>query len=120
MSRTQKLEETLKLANEGIELGELIEKLHRNPTFKKVILQSYYEEEAVRLVGLLSDANMQQAEQQQLIQNAMRGIGELKSWFNGMCQRATQLTKLKHDTEQELHYISTNPVEIENELNDQE
>ena len=113
MSRVEKLEETLKMANEGIELADLIEKLHRNPTFKKVILQGYYEDEAVRLVTLLSDSNMQQPEQQQLIQNAMRGIGELRSWFNGMQQRGSQLQKVKNDVEQELQYIANNPVELE-------
>lgn len=113
MNRVEQLTSNLEYAIKGIELGEAIQKLAKNPQFKKVILQGYYEEEAQRLVSLLSDPNMQKPEEQQLIINGMRGIGELKTWFNAMLQRAEQLKKLKLDTEQELNYIDNNPEVLE-------
>lgn len=115
MRNVEKLEENLAYAKEGLELAEGIDKLYRNPTFKKVILQGYFEKEAIRLVTLLSDPNMQDEHNQTLIQNSMRGIGELRTWFNAMNQRATQLEKMKHDIERELEFISNNPTTLEND-----
>lgn len=109
MDRVAQLEHNLNLVNEALSLSESADKLMRNPQFKKVIEQGYYKDEAIRLVSLLSEPNMQDAEQQQLIQNAMRGIGELKSWFNGLFRRAEQMKKMKVDIENELQYISNNP-----------
>jgi hypothetical protein len=119
MRNVEQLENNLNYAKEGIELAEGIDKLFRNPTFKKVILQGYFEKEAIRLVSLLSDPSMQDEDNQTSIQNAMRGIGELRSWLNAMSQRATQLEKMKYDIEKEIQHITDNPTELELDSDDE-
>lgn len=116
MNRVEQLERNLATVKEAIELADLVDKLDRNPTFKKVFHQSYFQDEAVRLVSLLSAPSMQSAEQQALINNAMRGIGELKTWLEAVRQRGTQCLKAKADIEAELEYIASNPTEFENEM----
>lgn len=114
MNKTDALLKQIDFCNKGISLAEGIEKLNNNVQFKKVILTGYFEEEAVRLVSLLSDHNMQGDENQQLVTNAMRGIGELRSWLGAMTQRAEQFKKMKLDYEQELEHLGNSP-EADNE-----
>ncbi|MBP93668.1 MAG: hypothetical protein CMC55_06075 [Flavobacteriaceae bacterium] len=111
MNRTEYFNHRLAEVNEGIELAENITKLTKNSLFKKVILQGYFKDEAVRLVSLLSDANQQSPEVQALINNAMRGIGELQSWLNANIQMGIQLRKEKRDIEQELEVLANEPDE---------
>ena len=109
MSRTDALLKQIDDCNNGIALAEGIEKLYSNAQFKKVILKGYFEEEAVRLVALLADSNMQSELNQKYIHNAMLGIGELQTWLRAMIQRSDQLKKMKLDCEQELEHLSNNP-----------
>ena len=111
----ERLEQNLVYVNEQLELVALVEKLQRNPTFKKVIVQGYFKDEAVRQVSLLSDPAMQDPDRQLLITNAMRGIGELQSWLDSFRMREEQLKKRKYDIEQELEYRANNPTEDDSE-----
>lgn len=76
-----------------VEFGSAIERLRTNPDFKKVIITGYLEQEAVRLVHLKADSNMQTEAHQLAITKQIDAIGALNSFLMtqqqlaGMAQR---------------------------------
>ena len=90
-------------ANKNVELAEATERLFKNKDFKKVIGESYFNEEAVRLVHLMSDSNMQTPELQQSIHKQMIAIGVFHDYLNtlatraGMARRAVEADEATRD-----------------------
>ena len=74
-SEIQQLDRSIQQAQKIVDLGDSLERLRNNRDFKKIISEGYFEKEAVRLVHLLSDTNMQSLESQQSIQKQMIGVG---------------------------------------------
>ena len=77
----QQIESNIQRAKKVVEFGDAIGRLRNNRDFKKVILEGYFEDEAVRLVHLKADANMQSAESQRSIVNQMDAIGALSQYL---------------------------------------
>lgn len=115
MTKVELIKKHMESAAKSVELADNIEKLLKNGLFKKVILNSYFEDEAVRLVSLLSNGSLQDAENQKNITNAMRGIGELRSWFDAMIQRGMHARKTLADLEKELVYAEQEPDEVDSD-----
>mgnify|MGYP000730540718 CR=1 FL=1 len=85
----QQLEQNIKQARKIADLGESLERLYVNRDFKKVVSEGYFEQEAVRLVHLKADANMQSDEMQKSILSQIDAIGSLSSYFNTLRIRST-------------------------------
>lgn len=96
----EQLELNIKDARKMVEMGKTIERLRSNADFKKVILERYMEEEAIRLVHLKSDPNMQDEESQKHIEKQMDAIGSLTQFFNMMLHQAYLAQKAIEDDEQ--------------------
>ena len=92
-SDIQQIEANIKQSQKIVDLGESLERLRSNRDFKKVILEGYFEQEAIRLVHLKADPNMQTQERQQSILLQMDAIGSLNQYFNTLYMRATMANK---------------------------
>ena len=84
----QQLERNIKHAQKTVDLGDALDRLRNNRDFKKVIGEAYFNEEAVRLVHLMSDSNMQSPEIQQSIHKQMIAIGVFHDFLNTLSTRA--------------------------------
>ena len=89
-SSIQALESNIKLSREMADVGAAMERLRSNRDFKKVIVEGYFEKEAVRLVHLKADPNMQDADSQVSILKQMDAIGSLKQYFRVVDMKAGQ------------------------------
>lgn len=62
--KLQQLDLNIQNSKKQIDLGECLERLSQNRDFKKLILEDYFREEAIRLVSLRGDPNMQTPDKQ--------------------------------------------------------
>ena len=74
-----RIEASIKQSQKFVDVGESLERLYGNRDFKKVILEGYFEQEAIRLVHLKSDDNMQSPDSQKSILAQIDAIGALKN-----------------------------------------
>lgn len=77
----QAIENNIRNSQKVADLGAALERLHSNRDFKKIVLEGYFEQEAIRLVHLKSDQNMQSAESQKAITMQMDAIGTFKQYL---------------------------------------
>ena len=64
------------------ELGQSVARLMTNRDFKKIILEGYFKDEAVRLVHLKQDPAVQSADSQRNIIRDMDSIGVLAAYLS--------------------------------------
>lgn len=84
----QYLENNIKQAQKLVDLGDALERLRSNRDFKKIVLEGYFEKEAIRLVHLRSDANMQNVDSQKAINVQIDSIGTLAQYFQTLSIQA--------------------------------
>lgn len=78
----QGIEESIKRSKKLVELGDSLERLRNHRDFKKVILEGFLEQEAIRLVHLKADPAFQTAERQASITTQIDGIGTFVQYLN--------------------------------------
>lgn len=84
----QSIEDSIKRNRKLVELGESLERLRGNRDFKKLVLEGYFEQEAIRLVHLKAEPAFQTADRQASITVQMDSIGTLVQFFNTTLQLA--------------------------------
>lgn len=84
----QQLDAHIKQAQKMVDLGNALERLRNNKDFKKVIAEGYFEHEAIRLVHLMSDGNMQAQEIQTSIHKQMIAVGMFRDYLETLATRA--------------------------------
>lgn len=89
----QDIELNIKQAQLLVDTGNALERLRSNRDFKAVVMDGYFEKEAVRLVHLKGDPNMQTPEYQASIIKQMDAIGALNQYFNTVFHRASLAEK---------------------------
>lgn len=94
------LDRDAKAIKPSMELGVALDKLRSNRDFNKLIVEGYLKDEAVRLVHLKADPNMQSAESQTSIDRDIAAIGVLNQFFIITEQRARIAGKQMHDIEE--------------------
>ena len=82
------IEDSIKQATIAVDLGAAVERLCNNRDFKKVFLEGYFEQEAIRLVHLKSDSNMQTQGSQESILKLMDAIGSVRQYLDTKRQLA--------------------------------
>lgn len=87
-------------ANKSINLRNSLEKLTKNRDFKAVVLEGYFESEAVRLVLLKADPSMQDEESQKEIVKQIDAIGSFRQYLRTVMQLGDMASKAKDDYEQ--------------------
>lgn len=84
----KELEDNMKELQEMVDLGNSLEKLLKNRDFKKVIEKEYLREEAIRLVHLKADANMQNEQGQKRVLRDLDAIGSFTQFLDLVRQKA--------------------------------
>jgi hypothetical protein len=85
----QAIEDNIKQARKIVEVGDALERLKNNRDFKKVMLEGYFEQEAIRLVHLKSDQNVQSAEMQKSIIAQIDAIGAVSQYLSTVLHKAS-------------------------------
>lgn len=77
----QQLERSIKDSQKLVDLGESLERLRGNRDFKKIFIEGYFEKEAIRLVHLRADQNMQSADSRKAIDAQIDAIGTVHQYL---------------------------------------
>jgi len=92
------IEESIRSARKLIELADALERLKSNKDFKTIVMEGYFEKEAVRLVQAKSNPALQSAEMQKSIITQIDSIGNLNLFFSTIVQQASMARKsIDHD-----------------------
>jgi len=89
----QAIEENIKQARRLVDVGDALERLKNNRDFKKVMIEGYFEQEAVRLVHLKSDQNVQSPDMQKSINAQIDAIGAVSQYFSTILHKASVARK---------------------------
>lgn len=79
--KVRQLEDDIQEAKQFIDMSKALDRLQSNRDFKTVIIDGYLTAEAVRLVHLRGDPNMQTPERQASILASIDAIGGLLNYF---------------------------------------
>ena len=85
------IELSIDQAKEFLDKSEALRRLERNEDFKKLIIEGYLEKEAVRLVGLLMDSEMQEDLEKDLINKELYGISSMRLYLRNVHLIAAQM-----------------------------
>lgn len=86
----QSLEQSILQSKALVEMGQALERLQASRDFKKVVLDGYFREEAIRLVHLKGNPHTQTAEMQRSIVNQIDAIGAVSDYFTTVLFKARQ------------------------------
>lgn len=87
------IEESIKSAKKLVELADALERLKSNKDFKTIVMEGYFEKEAIRLVQAKSNPGLQSPEMQKLIITQIDAIGNLNLFFTTLVQQAAMARK---------------------------
>lgn len=93
MDLIQELDEDINKAQQLIDLGSALERLMHNPDFKKVVMQGFFEKEAIILVHMKADPNYQDKDNQEQIMKRLDAIGTLNQYFRNIGNQADLASK---------------------------
>lgn len=106
MSQAAEIEVTVQEAEAAVKLGEALQRLQSNRDFKKIVIEGYFEKEAIRLVHSLNDPNvMHNASIKEAHTMDMHAISCLRQYFHGIRQKAEAMEVTLADSRQELERI---------------
>ena len=89
MNDLEQVEIQIEMATRIRKLRDNCVKLIETPLWKDVIDEGYFKEEAARLV-MAKSSNMN-AEQKQLIDNMIYGVGALANWLESVVRRGSEM-----------------------------
>lgn len=89
----EELEKCIEQASNTVKLGDSLKRLSSNREFKQIVLEGYFKDEAVRLVHLKSDSNMQSNETQASILNQINAIGAFSNYLDIILYKANLAEK---------------------------
>lgn len=87
------IDRNIRQARTALEEGNALERLRDNKDFKKVVLEGYFKDEAVRLVHLKADPSMQSDASQKSIVAQIDAIGSFSSYLTQTLQRGVMAGK---------------------------
>ena len=80
-------------------MKDSLEILAKNPHFKRVIIEGYFEDKAIALVSALASPNREHPDCQKAIQKQIEGIGALQQHFNIIKAEGSLAEKAVHENE---------------------
>lgn len=98
----EEVEMSINEAKKIVNLGKSLERLLANRDFKRVFLEEYLEKEAIRLVHLKGDLNMQSAEHQASILSQMDAISCFTMFMQKLQHQGVLAEKAMEDGENTL------------------
>ena len=84
----RQLEKNIQSQKKLVDLGESLERLKTNRDFKRLVLDGYLEQEAIRLVHMKAHPQFQSEDAQKSIDTQINAIGSLVQYFNAVAQQA--------------------------------
>ena len=102
-----RLEADIKRAKRVVEMGESLERLQTNRDFRQLILEGYFEKEAIRLVHLKADPSMQTVPMQDSIMKQIDAIGALHTYLLVVDLQAEQARKAIEGIDETIEEIVT-------------
>ena len=87
------IEKSIQQAKICIEAGNALKKLKDNREFNAIVLKGYFEDEAIRLVHLKADPNMQKQSMQEDIIKQIDAIGAFGNYMTTVLFRADMSLK---------------------------
>jgi len=90
---------SIKQAKENVALKRSLLRLQENPDFDKLMINGYFENEAVRLVLLRADPSQQDEAAQATINKQLDSIGFLRQYFIAVNQIGAMAEKAIQDDE---------------------
>lgn len=99
------LEQQIKDAQGSLELGKALASLRHNADFKKLVIDGYLKNEAVRLVHLKSDPSMSSADNQAAVVRDIDAIGALAQFFRTVEMMGTRAESSIAEAEQAITEI---------------
>ena len=104
-SEAEQIELDIKNAQAAVDLRDLVLKLNRNPAFRKVVNENYFEKEAARLALLLTDPAIIMNDQATMVHNDIAGVGAFKRYLSILVQMGNQAEDAILNAEAELEDI---------------
>lgn len=92
-NQVQAIEANIKAARTLVELGNALERLKSNKDFRTIVMEGYFEKEAIRLVQAKANPSLQSAEMQRSILTQIDAIGNLNMYFTTIVQQAALAAK---------------------------
>lgn len=96
----QEIELSIKEAQKIVDLGAAVQRLASNRDFKKVVMEMYFEKEAIRLVHLKANPAMQDKERQEAIVKEMDAIGSFYQFLRTLETQAEMARRAIDDGEE--------------------
>lgn len=88
-----------------VDLADSLDRLLNNKDFKEVILKGYFEKEAVRLVHVKADPNMQTPERQASVLRDIDAIGTFRGFLDLIGRRGVLARKGIDDAHAEIDML---------------
>ena len=107
-----KLQHNLEVNRKVAETGDALERLTANRDFKKVIIEGFFEKEAIRLVQLKGHPEHQSEESQKRILMQMDAIGVLASYFDQVATAAELARKAISFDEETYDQLATESLNV--------
>ena len=86
-SEFEQLQKNIEASQKIVDLGKSLDRLLNNKDFKRVITEEFLQNEAIRLVSLKADYEMQTPEKQTNILKQIDAIGHFGEFLNGLQRR---------------------------------
>ena len=105
-SQIQQVEESIRQSREILDLANSLARLKHNSDFRKVMVQGFFKDEAVRLVQEKQNPDKQSPEEQKLLMTQIDSIGSLYQYFRKIetqAEIAGRSLEIDEQTLQELH-----------------
>ena len=93
INELEQIEASIAQSKEIIGIGHALERLRANRDFRKLILEGYFQQEAIRLVHLKADDNMQDSERQKSILTQIDAIGSFAQYLQLLSTQARMAAK---------------------------
>lgn len=103
---TKQIEAQIAAAKETADMATALDRLKSNRDFKKVILQGYFKDEAIRLVQVKGNPDVQHPSSQAAIIRDIDAIGSLFQFLNQIEREGNQAEKTIADGQREIEAIT--------------
>lgn len=96
----------------GVEIAQSVERLMTNRDFKRIVLEGYFKDEAVRLVHLKQDPAVQSDDAQRGILKAMDAIGSFAGYLANLRTTGSRCAHNIEQIDQELEELRQEALNV--------
>lgn len=107
----QQIEDSIKENRKIVELGDALTRLTNSRDFKKVVLEGYFEKEAIRLVHLKASPEMQSEARQKAIISDIDSIGAFHEYLRTLEFQANMARKAIGEDEEMLAELNVEELQ---------